>query len=475
MRACAASGMKDREGSDMVERTRSAPDGAAGGERPHDAGTDAPLKCAQANPAAARPEERPVDARPGGEEPGDTGSTARSSPSLSSPPGADGEPSSDGERVRASAPGSRTSSDPASGDRSASGAASGDPPSSGPASSDRPSSGPAFGDRPSSGPAFGDRPSSGQPGARGESPGRAAEVAGPDQPFFGDPDEAGADFSHAVEDDVQPLQPGVDAGTGGCAGPQLRHLSSAEGQAALVALMRGSVLFAFDFDGTLAPIRPRPGDVQVSATLALRLEKLARLRPVAIVTGRRIDDVRGRLGFTPTWIVGNHGAEDDGDPEAALRAAQALDPLRRRIEARADGLQDAGVAIEDKGQSLALHFRTAPDRDAARALIDEVLAGFTPQLHVFGGKLVVNAVAADAPDKAVAVRRLLARAGAQNAFFAGDDVNDEPVFAAAQPGWVTVRIGCDRRGMSAARFCIDGPHEMAVVLDRILALADGGG
>ncbi|HEX7637580.1 MAG TPA: trehalose-phosphatase, partial [Burkholderiaceae bacterium] len=136
-------------------------------------------------------------------------------------------------------------------------------------------------------------------------------------------------------------------------------------------------------------------------------------------------------------------------------------------------LAAAGVMLEDKGQSLALHYRTAPDRAVAAALIDEVLAGFTPALHVFGGKLVVNAVAADAPDKAVAVRRLLERAGAAAAFFAGDDVNDEPVFVAAAPDWLTVRIGCDRR-VSAARFCIDGPHEMAALLDRMLALADGG-
>jgi trehalose 6-phosphate phosphatase len=127
------------------------------------------------------------------------------------------------------------------------------------------------------------------------------------------------------------------------------------------------------------------------------------------------------------------------------------------------------VLIEDKGQSLALHYRTAPDRDAARALIREVLAGFATTLHVFGGKLVYNAVAVDAPDKAVAVQRLIERAGAQAAFFAGDDVNDEPVFAAALPHWVTVRIGNERRE-SAARFCIEGPHEMASVLDRILAL-----
>jgi len=250
--------------------------------------------------------------------------------------------------------------------------------------------------------------------------------------------------------------------------PKLRSLLGPQGQAALETLARAPALFAFDFDGTLAPIRPRPDDVQVSATIALRLDKLARVRPVAIVTGRRIADVRERLGFTPSWIIGNHGAEDEGDPDAAARACRALDPLRERLRASEDGLAGAGVVVEDKGQSLALHFRTAPDRDAASAMIEGVLAGFTDSLHVFGGKLVWNAVAADAPDKAVAVQRLLARAGVQAAFFAGDDLNDEPVFAAAQRHWVTLRIGCERRA-SAARFCIAGPHEMAGVLDRILA------
>lgn len=249
----------------------------------------------------------------------------------------------------------------------------------------------------------------------------------------------------------------------------LRPLLGPQGLAALAALMRAPALFAFDFDGTLAPIRPRPDDVHVSATIAMRLEKLARLRPVAIVTGRRIDDVRDRLGFVPAWIVGNHGAEDDGEPEAAVLALRALDPLRAHLFARGDALTEAGVVVEDKGQSLALHFRTAPDRVTASALIEDVLAGFKTTLHVFGGKLVFNAVALDAPDKAVAVKRLIERAGVKAAFFAGDDVNDEPVFAIAQPDWVTLRIGCERRE-SAARFCIDGPHEMAGVLDRILAL-----
>ena len=252
----------------------------------------------------------------------------------------------------------------------------------------------------------------------------------------------------------------------------LPHLTGPSGQAALAALLGAPALFAFDFDGTLAPIRPRPEEVHVAAPIAARLGQLALRRPVAIVTGRAIADVRTRLGFTPTWIIGNHGAEDEADPQTAVLARRALEGLRERLQAHAARLAALGVQVEDKQQSLALHYRMAPDRDAARALIDDMLRDGGDALHVFGGKLVVNAVPAGAPNKAVAVWRLLARAGAEAAFFAGDDVNDEPVFATALPGWVTVRIGCRRRD-TAARYCIDGPHEMVTVLDRVLAICDG--
>src|ERR1700748_2276647 len=131
--------------------------------------------------------------------------------------------------------------------------------------------------------------------------------------------------------------------------PMLRPLLGQQGLAALTALVRPPALFAFDFGGTLAAIRPRPDDVQVSATIALRLEKLARVRPVAIVTGRRIADVRERLGFVPACIIATHAAEDDADLDAAVRAYHALDALRERLRAREDGLAAAGVVVEDKG------------------------------------------------------------------------------------------------------------------------------
>ncbi len=247
----------------------------------------------------------------------------------------------------------------------------------------------------------------------------------------------------------------------------MRHLFSAAGRDALAALMRRRPLLAFDFDGTLAPIVPRPRDARIPRAVASQLARLARRLPVAIVTGRAVGDLRGRLGFEPRFVIGSHGAEDAADAPAVEALTRRLDALRSRIEAHRGAIDGAGVFVEDKGPSIALHYRLAPDRDRARAAIDALQLTDDPQLHVFSGKMVENVVAAGAPDKAAAVRSLVERCNCDRAFFAGDDVNDEPVFAAAPPQWLTVRIGRDDPH-SRARFFLDSPAEMAVALQSMI-------
>jgi trehalose 6-phosphate phosphatase len=246
------------------------------------------------------------------------------------------------------------------------------------------------------------------------------------------------------------------------------HLFGPEGQAALAAVVHLRPLLAFDFDGTLAPIVARPEDVAVPADVVSGLTALAARLPLAIVTGRAISDVRDRLGFVPTYLVGSHGAEDDSDPVGTARRVAALAGMRARLHARRDGLAAAGIGVEDKRASIALHYRQAPDPARARALIDELLVS-ERRLQVFGGKMVVNLMAAGAPDKADAVRALVARCGAGAALFAGDDLNDEPVFAAAPGHWLALRVGRDAPH-SAARFALDGPQQMAELLQRLQAL-----
>ncbi len=244
-----------------------------------------------------------------------------------------------------------------------------------------------------------------------------------------------------------------------------------DGLAALATLMRGRPLLAFDFDGTLAPIVARPQSARVPAAVARRLAALATRLPVAIVTGRSVADVRDRLGFEPRFVVGSHGAEASPSPESAAALRLALDGLRQALRQAAPELARRGVTVEDKGLSIALHYRCARDRELAQATIASLLSPPNPRLHVFGGKMVVNVTAADAPDKADAVLLLVAQAGADAAFFAGDDVNDEVVFRTAPAHWVTVRVGLDEVH-SQACFCLGSATEMPLLLDHMLAHLD---
>ncbi|MDO9005281.1 MAG: trehalose-phosphatase [Aquabacterium sp.] len=251
------------------------------------------------------------------------------------------------------------------------------------------------------------------------------------------------------------------------------HLFTPPGQQALEAVMQRRPLLAFDFDGTLAPIVTRPDDARVSIGVAQRLAQLAAHLPVAIVTGRSVDDVAPRLGFDPHYIIGNHGAEDPEQPqlppEVYTALTDQLNVLRVKIEGNADALASAGIQVEDKRHSLALHYRLARDRDAALITIETLLRGLDPALSSFGGKCVVNVVAADAPDKGDAVAMLVKRSQSGAALFIGDDLNDESVFESAEPHWLTVRIGREDP-LSRARYYLDTHSEVATMLQKMLAL-----
>lgn len=250
----------------------------------------------------------------------------------------------------------------------------------------------------------------------------------------------------------------------------MKHLFFPEGDAALASALASHPLLAFDFDGTLAPIVSRPANARLSLAVARRLERLARNLPVAIVTGRSVQDVRARLRFEPQFIIGNHGAEDPAQPCGADRA-RAFDGIRARLAGHAGALALAGVAIEDKQHSMALHYRLSRDRDGALDLITRALGPAEPGVSVYSGKLVVNVVASDAPDKAHAVASLVRRAGVRSAVYVGDDINDEPVFARDEPTWLTIRVGRDYPN-SQASFFLDHAGEVATMLDRMLTLVE---
>jgi len=195
------------------------------------------------------------------------------------------------------------------------------------------------------------------------------------------------------------------------------------------------VAILLDIDGTLLDIALTPHDVRVPSTLRKTLLKLQERTDgaLALVSGRSLSDID--LIFAPLKLsaVGGHGAEIRVSPNSKANGIQSRF-LDRKTRARLIEVAevDEGVIMEDKGYSVALHYRLAPDRK--RAIEDAVAAicGDLPQgaVEVLPGKAVIE-IKKSGFNKGTALRDLMAHApfAGRKPIFVGDDVTDEAAFA----------------------------------------------
>lgn len=221
------------------------------------------------------------------------------------------------------------------------------------------------------------------------------------------------------------------------------HALSREGTARIDAILARKPLLAFDIDGTLAPIVSQPGEARLPDAIQRSLDQLASRTDVAIITGRAAEDAQSMLAFTPRYVVGNHGAE--GVPAWAGRASASMHIVRGWHDAlrACAALAEAGVTIEDKRYSLSLHYRQAPDWDAASRAIRGCIDDLRPAPKVIDGKAVVNLLTPDAPNKGDALRALIADSATSSAIYVGDDDTDERVFELTLPDVLTIRVERD--------------------------------
>ena len=245
-------------------------------------------------------------------------------------------------------------------------------------------------------------------------------------------------------------------------------LFSPPGLRALRRLGTGHALLSFDLDGTLAPLVTRPSDAVVSVITAARLQALARRWPVAVITGRAVADARLRLGFEPRFLVGNHGAERAGST-ATPAPHPALASCREQARRQAPAFAARGVDVEDKGASLAWHYRRSPDGAAAQCWLDGLIAPHGPGITATHGHRVLNITPNGAPNKGDALAELMHECGAPCALFVGDDVNDEPAFARAGAGGVSVRIA-PVGTPSCAHFRLGAQSQVNALLSHLLSL-----
>ncbi|MCA1825484.1 MAG: trehalose-phosphatase [Myxococcales bacterium] len=219
-------------------------------------------------------------------------------------------------------------------------------------------------------------------------------------------------------------------------------------------------LIAFDFDGTLAPIVADPAQAAMRGTTRRLLAEAARLYPCAVVSGRAEEDVLRLLdGVTVWYVIGNR----------ALQPLDAIERFTAQVGAWRPmlGVLDrlSGITIEDKGVSLAIHYRNALDHDRARAAI-VAAARRLERARAIEGKEVVNLIPEDAADKGAALDRVRKQLGCAQTLYAGDDRTDEAAFAL--DGVAGVRVG--ESDASAARHCLRDQSEIDDLLDRLVAL-----
>jgi trehalose 6-phosphate phosphatase len=218
------------------------------------------------------------------------------------------------------------------------------------------------------------------------------------------------------------------------------------------ALDPAAAALFLDFDGTLAPLAPRPEDVRKDDELNRLLVRLAgKLHGrLAVVSGRTVTDVDRLLGGAAPAVAGVHGLERRSVDGRIARAAPppGLEPAREALAAFCSARP--GLLLEDKGLGVALHYRQAPDcagaaRSLAARLADEHGLAFQP------GDMVAE-LRAPGADKGAAVRAFMSEppfAGAVPVFV-GDDLTDEHGFEAAVAlGGRGVLVGPPRQ--SAAR------------------------
>jgi trehalose 6-phosphate phosphatase len=191
-----------------------------------------------------------------------------------------------------------------------------------------------------------------------------------------------------------------------------------------------------DFDGTLAPIVSRPEEAGIVIGGREVLASLAkRYLVVAVISGRPKDSL--------VWLVGVDGVRYEG-----LYGLAAVDSiggqLRKEVEASTRFVP--GAWVEEKGITLAVHYRHASDPTEARAHLAPSL-GAIATMHGYDlieGKMVLELAPAGESRKGGAVKRIVAGTGARAALYAGDDLPDLEAFAAldelANEGVVVVKI-----------------------------------
>ncbi|MFL5594592.1 MAG: trehalose-phosphatase [Gemmatimonadaceae bacterium] len=228
--------------------------------------------------------------------------------------------------------------------------------------------------------------------------------------------------------------------------------------------------YFFDIDGTLVDIAPTPAEIYLAHDLHSLIRRLhdATGGALALISGRSISNVDMIFGGSRLPVAGQHGLERRDASGKISRHHDISEKLERaRIDLRETAKRHHGLLLEDKGLSLALHYRAAPRLASfAHRRMRSIAAGIGRDFAVQAGKRVVE-LKPSGRDKGEAVKEFMHEQPfrGRKPVFVGDDLTDEYGFKVVNAlGGYAVKVGT---GPTAARFRVEDVSAVKSWLEQI--------
>jgi alpha,alpha-trehalase len=230
-----------------------------------------------------------------------------------------------------------------------------------------------------------------------------------------------------------------------------------------------------DYDGTLTPIVSHPEKALLSNSMRQALQELVLQAPVAILSGRDLDDVRQRVNIGAIIYAGSHGFDIEGPrglrKEMAAEFLPKLDMVEKELGKQL--VEIPGARVERKRFSIAVHYRNMNESDVPKVerAVSEVAARHR-ELRKMDGKKVYELLPDIDWDKGKAVLWLLETPGLERAkvrpIYIGDDRTDDDAFRALENSGTGILVSEQPRPTTAS-YSLKDPAEVERFLRELVA------
>jgi len=248
----------------------------------------------------------------------------------------------------------------------------------------------------------------------------------------------------------------------------LEHVQAIAGRSGRLAVF-------LDYDGTLTPIVSHPENAWLSDSMRQAVRELSARAPVAILSGRDLDDVRRRVDLEGIIYAGSHGFDIAGPrglrKQVAVEYLPNLDMAEKELHELLDGI--SGARVERKHFSIAAHYRNVQETDVAtvKRAVSKVAARHR-ELRRVDGKKVYELLPDIDWDKGRALVWLLEMLGLEREtvrpVYIGDDITDEDAFRALKQSGIGILVS-EQSQSTPAHYSLKDPAEVERFLRALTA------